>query len=297
MNGVEQVEYESRVRMRYAAIAFFAALLIVGSQLITLSGPHTSVDELTLDLLTANKRFPIDLIGSIVDSLGLIALMLMLTWLHSIARARNPGIRDWVRWLVIIGAGVSAVMSIVYAIVIATKAHEFATTGNQSYTEAHALTTGGLVVIIPLLAQLASLLLTGGFIWTSLNGLRVGLLTRPLAYAGVVAGALVLFPLGSLVPFIQGFWLVAMSVLFAGRWPNGTPPAWEQGIAIPWAPTGAPRSQPQARGGRARRARLSDVQAEVDGGAAPAKTAVVEADDAATRTRATTPKRKRKRRN
>ena len=89
MNAAEQVQYESQVRMRYAVIAFLAALLIVGSQLIQLSGTHTNVDELTLDLITVHKRFPIDLLGAIVNSLGLFALLALLNWLHrSPVRAR-----------------------------------------------------------------------------------------------------------------------------------------------------------------------------------------------------------------
>jgi hypothetical protein len=30
------------------------------------------------------------------------------------------------------------------------------------------------------------------------------------------------------------FWLLALAALFARRWPQGMPPAWETGIAVPW---------------------------------------------------------------
>ena len=50
MPVADQLQYEYRVRMRYAVIAFCAALLIVGSQLINLSGVHAPVNELTLDM-------------------------------------------------------------------------------------------------------------------------------------------------------------------------------------------------------------------------------------------------------
>src|SRR5277367_2882117 len=103
MNGTEQVRYESQVRVRYGLIAFAAALLIVGSQLIQLSGTHTKVDELTLDLLTAHQRFPLDLIGAVVDGLGLAALAVALNWMHRITRARSPATRDFIRWLAVSG--------------------------------------------------------------------------------------------------------------------------------------------------------------------------------------------------
>ncbi|MEA2217731.1 MAG: hypothetical protein QOJ35_357, partial [Solirubrobacteraceae bacterium] len=32
----------------------------------------------------------------------------------------------------------------------------------------------------------------------------------------------------------QAFWLIALGVLFLGRWPAGQPPAWVTGEAQPW---------------------------------------------------------------
>jgi len=59
--------------------------------------------------------------------------------------------------------------------------------------------------------------------------MRVGLLTRFMGYLGIFTGVLVLFPIGSPVPVVQGFWLLALAYLFSGRWPNGVPPAWRSG--------------------------------------------------------------------
>jgi hypothetical protein len=291
MNVTEQVEYETRVRPRFAGIAFAAGIFLVLSTLIQLSGTHTNVDELTLDLITAHKRFPLDLIGACIDAVGLAGVAVTLNFLNGTTQARNPQVRPFIRWLAVVGAGLSGVMAVAYAIVIAIKAHDFVTTGNQTYVQADRLTTGGLIVALPLLAQLGSLLLTGGFIWISLNALRVGLVNRWLGYVGVVAGALVLFPIGTFVPIVQGGWFVAMALLFAGRLPSGTPPAWASGVAMPWDPLGEPR---QPRGAAPPRERPSRRR-----GPAPEPVAVVEApeEDSGARTRANTPKRKRKRRN
>lgn len=302
MNATEQLQYESRVRPRYAALALAAGILLVLSAVIQLSGPHTNVDELTLDLITAHKRFPIDIVGAAVDCIGLLALAGMLAWLHRVSQARNPQIRDFIRWLAISGAILSGAMAVAYAVVIAAKANQFVSSGDQSFPQASSLTSGGIITVLPLLAQLGSLLLTAGFIWASLNGMRVGLLTRFMGYLGVFAGILVLFPIGSPVPVVQGFWLVAMAVLLAGRWPSGMPPAWEQGIAVPWAPMAQPR-EGRARGGQARggQARGGQPQRPARRGrpeppAGPSgRTPGQEALPAAP-SRANTPKRKRKRR-
>ena len=297
ISGPEQADREQPVRQRYAVLAVIAGIALVGSAVVQLSGPHTSVDELTLDLLTAHKRFPLDLIGAVIDGIGLFALAGTLNWLNAITRARNPEIKGYIRWLAVTGAIVSGIMAVAYAVVIASKASDFAAGGPQTYMQANKLTSGGLIVALPLLAQLGSLLLTAGFIWISLNGLKVGLLTRFMGYLGVFAGALVLFPIGSPVPVVQGFWLIALGVLFAGRWPSGQPPAWASGTAVPWGPVGQPREdgdRPAPRQRGAGRARPAAKPAELP--AAATDTAQAEAD-AAARTRANTPKRKRKRRN
>lgn len=298
MNGTEQQEYESHVGLRYAVIAGIAGLLLVLSAIIQLSGPHTNVDELTLDLITAHRRFPLDLVGAAVDAVGLGALAITLNWLHGIARARNPGIRGFIRWLSISGAVLSGVMAVAYAIVIAIKAKDFVNTGDQTYMQANALTTGGLIVALPLLAQLGSLLLTAGFIWTSLSALKVGLLTRFMGYLGVFAGALVLFPIGSPVPVVQGFWLVALAMLFARRWPTGLPPAWESGTAVPWGPLGQPRDGATRQGaGRPQRPRRGQPAIPAPAPAPTPAAVVPDPAEAGGRTRSSTPKRKRKRRN
>ena len=60
----------------------------------------------------------------------------------------------------------------------------------------------------------------------SLNAMRAGLLTRFMGVLGMICGAaLVLLPQNPIVVF----WLLALAVLFAHRWPQGMPPAWETG--------------------------------------------------------------------
>ena len=42
---------------------------------------------------------------------------------------------------------------------------------------------------------------------------------------GIITGILLIFPLGSPLPIVQCFWLLALALLYAGRWPNGMPRA------------------------------------------------------------------------
>jgi hypothetical protein len=267
MDVAAQVSYESAVRFRYAVVAFVAALLIVGSQLINLSGVHAPVSELTLDLIAFNQRASLDIVGACMDTLGLVAIGVLLYWLHTIASARRPDFKAIVRYLATIGALLSAVMATASAVVVAGKAHDFVTSGNQGYPEADHLTTAFIVVLLQLLLEFGSLVLAIGVIWTALSAMRVGLTTRMVGYVGVVAGALFLFPIGGLVPIVQGFWLGALAVTLARRWPSGDPPAWEAGVAVPWMPMQSKQPQQQpTRPPRGQRRRVSDadVLAAVD---------------------------------
>jgi hypothetical protein len=284
----EQLLYESRVRMRQAIVAGVAGILLVGAAAIQLSGPHTKVDELTLDLITAHKRFPIDVIGAVINGIGLCAVAATLSFLFGITRARNPELRGFIRILVIAGGGLAAVSGIVYAVVIAAKANEFATHGSQTYEQAHHLTKAAGLVALPVVGQAAALLLAVGFVLVALNAMRVGLLTRFMGYLGIFTGVLVLFPIGSPVPVVQGFWLLALAYLFSGRWPTGVPPTWRSGQAEKWPSSQEireRRNQAVGRGGDSGRAKPTPK---------PAPEAV--AASAQPRTRASTSKRKRKRR-
>jgi hypothetical protein len=236
VNPAAQVQYESKLRMGYAFVLFLAAILIVSAELIQALGVHTThnISELTLDLITIHKRFPLDVIGAVVTASGLIALAIALNWLGKITRAREPGMRGWIGYLVIVGAGLSAVAAVCYQVAVAIQSNKFVTSGLQSYPEANHLTGGGWLVGFPLAAQLGSLLLAAGFVWTSLNAMRVGLVTKWIGYSGVLAGALVLFPVGAIVPLIQAFWMLACALLISGRNPSGDLPAWQQGVAVPW---------------------------------------------------------------
>ena len=201
--------------------------------------------------------------------------------------------RNWPRWLGVTGAVAFAIGVAGGELTASIAANQFVSTGSQTYLQADALTSGGLIAVLPLVEQLGALMLTLGYIFIAMNAMRVGLLPRYLGYIGVAAGALVLFPIVP-VPVVECFWLAALAVLLAGRWPSGMPPAWTSGAAIPWAPA-APKT-PQARGpapsppslfGRRRATPSTDV-VEAD--------AASSAASSAERTRSNTPKRKRKHR-
>lgn len=286
MDTQDRLAYEARMRMPKAILAVLAGILLVVAAVLQLSGPHTKVDELTLDLITAKKRFPVDLIGAIINGIGLMAVAATLSYLYGATAARSGDIRPFVKILAIAGGVVAAITGVAYAALIAVKANDFVHHGIQTYEQANHLAGSGALTFLPLLGQFASLLLAIGFVMIALNAMRVGLLTRFMGYLGIFTGVLVLFPIGSPVPVVQGFWLVALGYLLSGRWPSGVPPAWRSGKAEKWPSSAELREQRMRAAGRS----------PARGKPAPEPAAETVGAPAAGRTRSSTPKRKRKRR-
>src|SRR5437763_4697867 len=285
MSAEQRVTYEARMRPRAAGLAVVAAVLLLVASIIQVTGPHTKVDELTLDLITANKRYPVDVIASVINGLGSLALAITLVFLFDSARARNPQYQPGLRIVAMLGGSVAAVAGVAYQALVAAKSHDFVTTGNQTYQEAHHLTNSSGILALQLIGQAAALLLALSFVLVSLNAMRVGLLTRFMGYLGIFAGVLVLFQITQ-VPVVQAYWLFALAYLLLGRWPTGVPPAWSSGRAEPW-PSGQQIRQQRGRAAGRGAGR----------GSKPAPAPAPEPVGAqASRTRSTTPKRKRKRR-
>ena len=159
---------------------------------------------------------------------------------------RNPTTRNWSRWVAVSGA-VALAIGVAGGESCSIAANKFVSTGSQTYLQAYALTSGGAIGVLALAEELGALMLDAGLHLHRPEAMRAGLLPRYLGYIGVAAGVLVLFPIVP-VPYVQCFWLAALAVLLAGRWPSGMPPAWTSGEAIPWAPaapkTAGPRSRP-----------------------------------------------------
>jgi hypothetical protein len=109
------------------------------------------------------------------------------------------------------------------------------------------ITESGLLVTAQLINLPGLLALAIGIVLVSLNAMRTGLVTRFMGVLGMITGALLVFPLGSPLPIVQCFWLLMLGVLFLGRWPGGTPPAWRSGEAMPW-PSAAQVREERAQG-------------------------------------------------
>jgi hypothetical protein len=285
MNADDQLLYEARVRPRQAVIAGVAAAALLAAAVTQITGPHTKINEITLGLITEHKRATLDVIGSVVQAIGWLALASTLVFLFRATRARSPRIPAFLNIVAIVGGVGAAVAGVASAVVIAIKADEFVSHGNQTYEEAHHLTTTAILIVPQIAVQASALLIAIAFVMICLHAMRVGLLPRFLGYLGIFAGVLVIIPVVQL-PVVQAYGLASVAYLLFGRWPSGVPAAWQSGRAEPWPSAQQMREQRAegiARQGRGKPKRKPEPEPEPEPVAARA-------------TRSTTSKRKRKRR-
>lgn len=200
--------------------------------------------------------------GAVLVALGTLALFLPLAYLYRATRARNPALGQWVLVLLAIGAVLYGVGNLTVSLTRYLGAHDFLDAVDRSNSAAQDALTQPPYAAGTALTFAGSIALLFGLAVTSLNAMRVGLLTRFMGILGMIVAATFLLPLDQL-GIIRSLWLLALAALLLGRWPSGVPPAWSTGEAVPW-PT-----QQDAREARARaRAEEGGGDGDADPGAA-----------------------------
>lgn len=177
------------------------------------------------------------LIQLLSQAIGLLCFVAPLVFLYRAAQARSLQMRPGLIGLAIVGPVFFAAALISTYLAFDVAAETFNEPGNAPAAEAEreeyaeelfresseAGIAGGLQ-----LAAIMALVFT--VIYTSLHAMRTGLLTRFWGTLGMALGAGTLF-IGP--PALFAF-VLAISLIVAGFWPGGRPPAWEAGEAIPW---------------------------------------------------------------
>jgi hypothetical protein len=193
------------------------------------------------------------LASSVVSALGALALAAAITYLALATRFRRPQLPTIVIWLPAVGA-VCQALSTVLATLGTNDTIKTFLSGPRTLDAAQDIGAGGLTTLAQILSA-GTLALALGIVLIAINAMRVGLVTKFVGIIGIFAGALLVLPLNPL-PVILTLWLLLLGVLFLGRWPGGTPPAWRTGQAEPWPgggrrggrPAPAPEPEPVVAG-------------------------------------------------
>lgn len=169
-----------------------------------------------------------------VLALGALALIVPLRYLYAATRARRPQMPNVA---LIMGTGGPIALGLGQLLLqggLAKRSHDFAASADHSSQSARDVFKAGGIVAGQLIWQASVIALGFAFVLLCLNAMRAGLLTRFMGVLGIIVGVLFVIPIGSPLPIVQTFWLLALAVLIVGRWPNAMPPAWQAGEAVPW---------------------------------------------------------------
>lgn len=213
--------------------ATFAALPI-GAGDVNRTGGRTDDRTFLIDVGSSGDG---QLAALVLRSLGLILVLAVIAFLYRAIKGRNPRHRGWIP-----AAGAIATLVIVACTVytffqVRDIGREFVGSGPRTLDRAQDLLDAGreestrrIVNVIQGLSGLAF------GVWvsiTSLEAMRVGLLTRFLGVFGIGAGlaSAIGIPVG---PALFIAWVGSVSALAVGYWPGGRPMAWDAGRAVTW---------------------------------------------------------------
>ncbi|HEX7291967.1 MAG TPA: hypothetical protein VF250_12650 [Conexibacter sp.] len=283
MTTADTLQAEARERPRMTVVAAAAALLTLAAPIVGLAVLKSQPDSEIGRALQREQHLVGLAASAVCSALGLLAITLALDFLLRAVRARRSDLPWQLRPLLWTGGVGLVVLLLALQVATSVKLDHFAHDGSQTYEEARAVSDFGAVAFLGIPAQFA---FAGAFVMIAVTAMRVGLLTRFLGYLGVISAVLFVIPLVP-VPVVQVYWLGALAMLFAGRSPSGTPPAWQSGEAMPW-PSPAEMREQRVRDAEARR-----------GGGDVVEGSVAEPDDARATVAGPSPatsKRKRKKR-
>ena len=206
-------------------------------------GPIGQLESLRVDTFEFydDRAFAV-VTSSIVVAIGYLALGWALTYLASAVRARRPALPRPIVWLPLVGGALQAISTLLSSIGTTLSINDFLS-GDRTVDAAAEIGSSGIGLFAQLLGLPGALALALAVVFVSLNAMRVGLLTRFMGVLGIITGVLQILPFGGPLPVVQCFWMLMLGILFLGRWPNGSPPAWRTGKAEPWPSSAEVREQ------------------------------------------------------
>jgi hypothetical protein len=232
----EQLQWEARWARPAAIAAVLSGLMQLVSAMLFFPEDRKGIEATPDFLLSIDEHTGAYIASAVLSALASLLLVGVFLYLFRAIRARGGGIPQWFIYLVIGAPILYAVSKVVYALDAVDIADQFASgepiRGQAGADRATDLTDASPVVL--------AIQVAGGvgvaflFVMLPLRARRVGLLTPFMGILGVIAGALIVLPLGGISSVVQAFWLGAIGILFFGYWPGGRGPAWASGTAEPW---------------------------------------------------------------
>jgi hypothetical protein len=251
----DQLERERRFG-RIAGIAgligaalFVASVFVGSSDFNSASGASESILAFAANKSSVLAQFLLQAIGIALFALPLIALF-------RAAADRSPTVRRGLIGLTVAGPLFFAASFIAYYVALNAAVDPFNAVASsldigsddadsKATDILHAQSAFDVYGGLDFAGRLG---LVVGIVYTALNAMRTGLMTRFWGTLSMALGVGLLL-IGPSALFV---FAVAASLLVAGFWPQGRPRAWDEGTAIPWpkpgesiAGTGGPEKDPE----------------------------------------------------
>src|SRR5918995_2814456 len=242
----QTVERERRYARPVAIAAFAAVVLFIVAILVNQSGlADTDTDSQFLTSFDDNRDTL--LLAAVLQAIAMLLVIPPVLYLFRATAARSDAVRSSLIGITVAGPLFLAAGTILQWFAFDQAASDFATTGGGlgvpvgeyaedlirdqgTYSAAQGFTFAGTLGFVI------------AIVYTALNAMRVGLLTRFWGTLGMALGVSMLF-LGFIGVLVLVF---ALGLLILGAWPGGRPPAWDAGVAIPWP---RPGEEPAGEGG------------------------------------------------
>ena len=241
MNHDEQLQWEARWGRPAAIAAFLAGAMQLVSAMLFFPKDRKGIEATPDFLLSIDEHSGSYLTSALLAALASLLLVGVFLYLFRATLARGGGIPRWFIYLVIGAPVLYGISKVVYAFDAIDIADKFAggepIRGQAGADRATDLTNSSPVVLATQVAGGVGVAFL--FVMLPLRARRVGLLTPFMSILGVIAGALIVLPLGGISSVIQAFWLGAIGALLLGFWPGGRGPAWESGDVRAVAERGA----------------------------------------------------------
>ena len=243
----EQLAAERR-RGRFAAAAAIGSAIAfaIGAfwyQAVNADAPDGKDDAAVLRYFDRNGG---EYLGaSILQAVGILLLVAVAVHLYRATRDRNPDQSPVVLAMGVYGPVAFAASTVIRAVTLTVLADDFAGRATQTEPAAEDLLDSQVLVVGTILGLTGVLALGFWLVKGSLDAMRLGLLTRFMGVLGIALGPALVLGFGLLV---MPLWLLALALLFAGRWPRGLPPAWRTGRAEPWPGPGGGEGPPPPEG-------------------------------------------------
>lgn len=223
-----------------------AVALFIAAALVQSSAELTADASQALRLSEFAEDESTFLASTVLQAIAVALLAAPLLYLFRAAQRRNPAVRNALIGILVAGPLFFAAGSIVQTIGYSQVASDFELAKSECSKETGdeqddcvrdviradtMVSTGGG------LSLAGSLGLLAGMVYTALQAMRTGLLTRFMGSLGMALGVGVLL-LGPLGPPAVILYALTLGLLFIDRWPGGRPPAWDEARAIPWPKPG-----------------------------------------------------------